>query len=60
MRSSYERGDFPGGLVRGRYHKPSLPAGTIAVIAPELREAFPNSEAVNAALRAAQASTATK
>ena len=48
MRESYERSDFPGGLVRGKYYRPMTRA---VVLDPDVAAAFPTSEAVNKALR---------
>jgi hypothetical protein len=48
MRDSYERGDFPGGLVRGKYYRALTRA---VVLDPDVAAAFPTSEAVNDALR---------
>ncbi len=42
--------DFSGG-VRGKYARRYAEGSNIAVIAPDLVEAFPTSDAVNAALR---------
>ena len=52
LRSEYNRSDFPGGLVRGKYAKVAAASSNIAVLEPELAAAFPNSAAVNDALRA--------
>ena len=52
LRSEYNRSDFPGGLVRGKYAKAAAASSNIAVLEPELAAAFPNSAAVNDALRA--------
>lgn len=52
LRSEYTRADFPGGLVRGKYAAQVAAASNIAVLDPELATAFPNSAAVNDALRA--------
>ena len=47
----YRRSDFPLGLVRGKYAARAQDASNIAVLEPELASAFPNSAAVNDALR---------
>ena len=52
LRPEYCREDFPAGLKRGRYAA-SMAEGTNMVrIDPDLLEAFPDSFAVNEALRA--------
>ena len=48
MRESYERSDFPGGLVRGKYYRALTRA---VVLEPDVAAAFPTSDAVNKALR---------
>jgi hypothetical protein len=52
LRSEYQPQDFPGGLVRGKYAVRAKVASNIAVLDPEVASAFPNSAAVNDALRA--------
>ncbi len=52
MRSEYKRSDFPGGFARGKYAARAAAASNIAVLEPEVAAAFPNSTAVNDALRA--------
>jgi septum formation inhibitor-activating ATPase MinD len=52
LRSEYQRSDFPAGLVRGKYAARAKASSNIAVLEPELVSAFPNSAAVNDALRA--------
>ena len=52
LRSEYQQSDFPAGLVRGKYAARAKAASNIAVLEPELASAFPNSAAVNDALRA--------
>jgi hypothetical protein len=52
LRSAYQLSDFPHGLVRGKYSSRAKLASNIAVLEPELACAFPNSAAVNDALRA--------
>ena len=51
LRDEYRQSDFPLGLVRGKYAACAQAASNIAVIEPELASAFPNSAAVNDALR---------
>ena len=50
MRAGYEREDL-GPLVRGKYAARYAKATNVVVIDPALTKAFPNSEAVNEALR---------
>lgn len=50
LRSEYKRSDF-GTLVRGKYAEQLRARSNVVVIAPEVAELFPNSAAVNAALR---------
>jgi hypothetical protein len=50
MRAEYRREDL-GPLVRGKYAARYAKATNVVVIDPELTKAFPNSEAVNQALR---------
>jgi len=50
MRVEYARTDL-GPLVRGKYAVRYAKATNVVVIDPELTKAFPNNEAVNAALR---------
>jgi len=50
LRPEYKRSDF-GTLVRGKYIKRLRTRSNVVVIAPEVAEMFPNSVAVNAALR---------
>ena len=52
LRSEYKRSDFSGGFVRGKYAARAAAASNIAVLEPEVANAFPNSAAVNEALRA--------
>ncbi len=52
LRSEYRRADFPAGLVRGKYAARAKAGSNIAVLEPELAAVFPNSAAVNNALRA--------
>ncbi|MGH8530956.1 MAG: hypothetical protein ACRETN_14115 [Nevskiales bacterium] len=51
LRSEYKRSDFPGGMVRGKYAARAAASSNIVVLEPELAVAFPNSAAVNDALR---------
>ncbi len=50
MRAEYRREDL-GPLVRGKYAAAYAKATNVVVIDPGLTKAFPNSEAVNEALR---------
>lgn len=50
MRAEYRRQDL-GPLVRGKYAARYAKATNVVVIDPALTKAFPNSEAVNEALR---------
>lgn len=52
LRSEYKGADFPAGFVRGKYAARAAAASNIAVLEPDLATAFPNSAAVNDALRA--------
>ena len=49
------RPEYPNGLIRsgarGKYARRCKEGSNVVVIAPDLSEAFPNSEAVNEALR---------
>lgn len=51
LRSEYKPSDFPGGLVRGKYATIVAASSNIAVLEPDVATAFPNSDAVNDALR---------
>ncbi len=51
LRGDYKRSDFPAGFVRGKYAAGAAAASNIAVLEPDVATAFPNSEAVNDALR---------
>ena len=51
LRGEYQHSDFPNGLVRGKYAARAKAASNIAVLEPDLALAFPNSAAVNDALR---------
>jgi len=50
LREEYNRSDFPGGLVRGKYAKRLQESSNIVVLKPEVAQAFPNEAAVNNAL----------
>ena len=50
MRAEYQREDL-GPLVRGKYAARYAKSTNIVVIDPKLTKAFPNSDAVNDALR---------
>jgi hypothetical protein len=50
LRAEYKRSDFPGGLVRGKYAKRMRGSSNVVVLKPEVAKAFPNEDAVNAAL----------
>lgn len=50
LRASYEREDFPKGLVRGKYAARFAKESNIVRLDPEIHAAFPTSEAVNEAL----------
>jgi hypothetical protein len=52
LRREYEASDFPAGFVRGKYASKAAASSNIVVLEPELAVAFPNSAAVNDALRA--------
>ena len=50
MRSEYDFASMPGG-VRGKYVDRLRRESNIVVLAPDIAQAFPTGEAVNAALR---------
>lgn len=50
LRSEYLASDFPNGFVRGKYAAKAQ-TSNIAVLESDVASAFPNSEAVNDALR---------
>ena len=50
LRSEYKREDF-GVMVRGKYAKRCKVASNVVVIEPDIQRAFPNTQAVNDALR---------
>lgn len=49
-RPSYQREDFPKGLVRGKYAARLAKGSNIVRLDPKIHAAFPTSEAVNEAL----------
>ena len=51
LRAEYKREDFSGRLVRGKYAARVAKASNIVVLEPQVAKAFPNSRAVNKALR---------
>ncbi len=63
LRPEYELSQLKGG-VRGRYYKRATAGTNLVLIEPDLASMFPNTEAVNRALRvladAAKSATATK
>jgi hypothetical protein len=50
LRPAYKREDF-GAMVRGKYAKRCKDASNVVVIDPDIQQAFPNTQAVNDALR---------
>jgi len=50
LRPEYERSNFTGPLVRGKYAKRLLESSNVVVLNPEVAAVFPNGEAVNTAL----------
>ncbi|MCL4835473.1 MAG: hypothetical protein KJZ86_23745 [Caldilineaceae bacterium] len=50
LRPEYRREDF-GGMVRGKYAARLKESSNVVVLDPEIAEAFPNTKAVNDALR---------
>ncbi|MEZ4708321.1 MAG: hypothetical protein R3A44_14005 [Caldilineaceae bacterium] len=50
LRPEYRREGF-GKMVRGKYAARMRESSNVVVLAPDVAEAFPNSEAVNRALR---------
>ena len=50
LRPEYQREDF-GAMVRGKYAKRCKEASNVVVLDPEVQKAFPNTQAVNDALR---------
>ncbi len=63
LRPEYDLSRLRGG-VRGKYHRRAAAGTNLVLIEPDLANLFPNSEAVNRALRvlaeAAQAATTSK
>jgi hypothetical protein len=49
-RKQYKRSDFPE-LIRGKYANRLKKSSNVVIVDPELAHLFPNSEAVNSALR---------
>jgi hypothetical protein len=52
MRDEYRPEDFPDGLVRGKYAARMAAGSNIVRLDPDVAAAFPDSAAVNEALRA--------
>lgn len=50
LRPEYKLSDFPSPMVRGKYAKRLKESSNIVVLKPEVAAAFPNEDAVNAAL----------
>jgi hypothetical protein len=50
LRPEYSREDF-GAMVRGKYAARARESSNVVVIEPDVSKAFPNSDAVNEALR---------
>ncbi len=50
LRREYRLSDFPERLARGKYVKRMHESSNVVVLRPEVAEAFPNEQAVNAAL----------
>lgn len=50
MRAEYKRSDFTK-LERGKFYKEVAKGASVVLLDPALAKAFPNSEAVNEALR---------
>jgi hypothetical protein len=63
LRPGYDLSRLPGG-IRGKYHRRATAGTNLVLIEPDLASLFPDSEAVNRALRvlaeAAQAATRSK
>lgn len=61
LRTEYNRSDFNGPMIRGKYAQRLREASNIVVLKPDVAVAFPNEEAVNKALQSliavAQATT---
>lgn len=50
LRSEYDLSKLKGG-VRGKYYRQAISGTNLVLIDPELTDVFPNTEAVNRALR---------
>ena len=50
LRAEYQRSDFSGPFVRGKYAHRMHESSNIIVLKPEVAEIFPNEKAVNNAL----------
>ena len=50
LRTEYRREDF-GPMVRGKYAAQVRASSNVVVLDPDVAQAFPNAQAVNAALR---------
>lgn len=50
LRAEYDLSQLKGG-VRGKYYRQAIAGTNLVLIEPELAEVFPNTEAVNRALR---------
>ncbi|HEU5195805.1 MAG TPA: hypothetical protein VFW70_13780 [Methylomirabilota bacterium] len=50
LRPEYKRSDF-GTLVRGKYYKRAMAGTNLVLLEPDVARVFPNSDAVNRALR---------
>lgn len=51
LRTEYKHSDFSGPFERGKYPGLIQESSTVVVLSPDVAEAFPDSEAVNKALR---------
>lgn len=51
LRTEYNRSDFNGPMIRGKYAQRLREASNIVVLKPDVAVAFPNEEAVNKALQ---------
>jgi hypothetical protein len=51
LRPEYDLSKLKGGVVRGKYLKRYRAGTNLALLAPEVRAAFPTDQAVNQALR---------
>lgn len=59
LREEYDRQDLTGG-IRGKYFERYRQGTNLAKLAPDVRAAFPNDEAVNEALRSLMQHSATE